>query len=98
MALRTPTDGASAYPPPKNKVSIRAGFSDRNGIKTIPTTMQITDFDTRTRVSMSNLMNNILSAVYGKDISSDLTQNFIRCVYANAYTIEVRYDNSNFPH
>ena len=92
MAIRTPTDGATAYPPPKNRVSIRGGFSDRNGIKVIPTTMQITEFDARTRVSISNLMNNILFAIYGKNVCSDLTQNFIRSVYANAYTKKIRYD------
>lgn len=92
MPLRLPTDGASAYPPPKNKVSIRGGFSDRNGLDTVPTTMQITDFDQRTRVGMINLMKNILTAIYGKDIRSDLSQNFIRCVHANVYTKEVQYN------
>lgn len=92
MALRTETDGADNNPPPKNKVSIRGGFSDRNGIKSEPTTIQYKSFNERTRTGMNNLMNNILTGVYGDVITSDKTQNFIRCIHGIVYLKEIKYD------
>lgn len=56
----------------KDKLTIayRGGFSDRNGIEPINTTIQMTDFDERTRVSLANYF----CAVF-TDMSNELPLN-----------------------
>lgn len=76
---------------PKNTVSIREGFSDRNGIKPENVTPQLYDFDTRTRIQILNLTKNIITS-YGSSMLHEETQRFIRDLLSNVYIKEVRYD------
>lgn len=46
------------------KVQIRGGFSDRNNIDPINKTLQFMDFDTRTRTSFINKINEIYNLIF----------------------------------
>lgn len=52
---------------PKFTVQLRGGFSDRNKIKCENTTMQIDDFDHRTRVALRNITNHVLAKLHFAD-------------------------------
>ena len=76
----------------QNKVSIRNGFSDRNGIKPENKTQQYTEFNDQTRVHLLNLLNSSICSVYGRPASGELTQSFIRDILSNVYSREVVYN------
>lgn len=69
------------------KVSLRGGFSDRNGIKAENKEIQTTRFDTRTRVALSNTTSIILNARYDNfDYSgSNVCQTFIKQFWSDVY-------------
>ena len=66
-------------------ISIRGGFSDRYGIKSENTDIQIDDFDTRTRTKMANYMNSIIYCCYEDQLLSEEVQIFIRNIRMNVY-------------
>lgn len=49
------------------KVSKRGGFSDRNGIKTENSIIQLTSFDKRTRIQLQNMLSLLYQKVYRQD-------------------------------
>lgn len=51
-----------------NKISVRGGFSDRNGIKKINTELQYKEFDERTRIKTKNYLFRVYNLVYSIDI------------------------------
>lgn len=69
------------------KVSKRGGFSDRNSIKPENTEIQLKEFDSRTRVQLQNMLNELYSEVYG-DIfyQRDYIQEFFRYVVGDIYS------------
>lgn len=46
------------------KVSKRGGFSDRYNIKTENTTIQVKEFDKRTRIQIQNMLSEMYQEVY----------------------------------
>lgn len=88
------------------KVSMRGGFSDRNGKKPKNVEIQLKDFDRRTRVQLHNLINSIYYTVFDKnDNFYDLktanfmnrdSQDFIMYILGNVYSdivdIRLYYD------
>lgn len=46
------------------KVSVRGGFSDRNGIKAENTEIQIINFDEKTRIQLFNTIMRLYDIVY----------------------------------
>ena len=43
------------------KVALRGGFSDRNGIKVENTSIQMKEFDNRTRVALVNAIDKVIN-------------------------------------
>jgi len=76
---------------PKFKVTLRGGFSDRNGIKSENTQMQYKDFDYRTRISFVNLLNILFNSVYEDDYGSR-KQLFLKRVLFHVYMQKVNFD------
>lgn len=74
-------------------ISIRGGFSDRYGIKSENTDIQIDDFDTRTRTKMANYMNSIIYCCYEDQLLSEEVQIFIRNIRMNVYLLDVDYSH-----
>lgn len=76
------------------KVSVRGGFSDRNGIKPENTEIQIKNFDQRTRIQFNNLISRLYRYVYDKklDYWKPWIQSFIQFVLGDIYSecIDVR--------
>lgn len=72
----------------KLKVQLRNGFSDRNMIKEENKLIQIDNFDVRTRVAL----NNAISLVYSKCYSDNINQSIIKTILANAYCVEIKWD------
>lgn len=70
------------------KVALRGGFSDRNGIRKENTTMQLTEFDMRTRIAMVNAINVVfeygfpMTLSFSDDFDSRFARNVFQCVYA----------------
>lgn len=85
-----------------HKVSRRGGFSDRNNIKSVNTTIQITDFDKRTRVQLQNMLSYMYGEVYQGDLfyQKENIQAFFRYVLGEIYAerIDVRniYNDDDF--
>lgn len=50
------------------KVSKRGGFSDRNGLKSINTEIQLKEFDKRTRIQLQNMISQFYEGVYQGDL------------------------------
>ncbi len=68
------------------KVSKRDGFSDRNGIKTVNSTIQLTSFDKRTRTQLQNMLSSLYQEVYGDTFwSNENIQEFFRYVQGTVY-------------
>lgn len=68
------------------KVSKRGGFSDRNGIKTVNSTIQLTSFDKRTRTQLQNMLSSLYQEVYGDTFwSNENIQEFFRYVQGTVY-------------
>lgn len=78
------------------RVSVRGGFSDRNGIHRENTEIQLRDFDERTRIRLYNLISRMYGAVYGRNAYSrrQNIQSFLRYVLSEIYScqIDVRED------
>ncbi len=69
------------------KVCKRGGFSDRNGIKVENTEIQLKDFDSRTRVQLLNMLNELYSDVYREIFyQKDYIQDFFRYVVGDIYS------------
>lgn len=89
------------------KVSMRGGFSDRNGIKPENVEIQLTNFDRRTRVQLLNLINSLYCDLYAYDYEDiyegppnfDL-QEFIKFFLGNVFLESVNprklYSSSEF--
>ena len=50
------------------KVSMRGGFSDRNGIKPENKEIQLKDFDKRTRIQIDNFVGDLYKLTYNSKI------------------------------
>ena len=76
------------------KVSKRGGFSDRNGIKSENTEIQLKKFDKRTRVQLWNMVSYIYGKVYGNQTyyMNNHIQEFLRYVLGEIYSepVDVR--------
>ena len=85
-----------------HKVSRRGGFSDRNKINPVNTTIQIKDFDKRTRVQLQNMLSNMYEKVYQGDLSylNENIQLFFRYVLGEIYSeridVRTKYDDDVF--
>ncbi len=86
---KIPIDGTVNHTKPVHRVSVRGGFSDRNGIKPENTTMQVKSFDTRTRTQMINLLHGLFTIFYLKDNDFDLWNTFIHAIRSQVYSLEV---------
>lgn len=82
-------------------VQKRGGFSDRNGIDRINTTIQVTDFDERTRTIFINKLQEALSKLYS-DTSAPFSSggleidNLAAYVFVEIYNLEIDI-NSGLP-
>lgn len=81
-------------------VQLRGGFSDRNGIKTLNTEIQLYDFDEHTRTAMQNALNYIYATI--SDVMQDYNYTnertwtrFYLDILANVYSEEVK-DTSHY--
>lgn len=77
-----------------SKVSVRGGFSDRNGIKPENKKIQLKDFDKRTRIQIDNFVGDLYKLTYNSKIyyeNKDI-QELIRYVIGNIYSelIDIR--------
>lgn len=63
------------------KVQVRGGFSDRNGIDPLNTTMQLTDFDEITRIKLINFLYESLNIIKSCDIKMKWNSNFMAELY-----------------
>ena len=84
-----PIDGSINHPKPLNRVSVRGGFSDRNGIKPENTTIQVESLDERTRTQLINLLSSIITSFYLKGNDHELWNSFIRGVCSDVYSLEL---------
>lgn len=75
------------------KVQLRGGFSDRNGINTINTSMQYKDFDERTRVSFVNMINVLFNEIFG-DYTSYEKQSLLKRILYQVYMQQVDFSES----
>lgn len=72
------------------KVSRRGGFSDRQGIKSENTEIQLKDFDNRTRIQIFNLLSKQYHLLYsGQDYYDDSIQSFLRYVTSEVFCQKV---------
>lgn len=76
------------------KVSKRGGFSDRYNIKSENTTIQVNEFDKRTRIQIQNMLSEIYNQVYGHNVywGNEDIQDFFRYIMGTVYTepVDVR--------
>lgn len=78
-------------------VSVRGGFSDRNGIDALNTEIQLTSFDKRTRVCLFNAIVKVYEIAYiGKDWDHPRKQDFMRFVAIGIYNMEKKYNKFYF--
>ncbi len=70
---------------PKLQVSLRGGFSDRNGIKTENTQMQYDTLDERTRITISNCINDLYYKFFDRNhhdyVQNDFWADILNKVY-----------------
>ena len=82
---------------PEFKVSLRGGFSDRNGIKPENTTMQFKSLDKRSRIAIVNtiqyLINEILDDIR---ITDQAANGFWRRLLSEVYQQEINYYHPYF--
>ena len=73
------------------KVSVRGGFSDRNGIKTENTEIQMKNFDDRTRTQLFNIIMGLYNTVYERRLSykNEHIQRFLRYVLCEIYSEDI---------
>lgn len=82
------------------KVALRGGFADRNKIKEENTTMQILDFDKRTRVALINITDVIIHSYFPNIDISHLSdryadaQDFLKNLLADVYSYTVNWSAS----
>lgn len=71
-----------------SKLSVRGGFSDRNGIKPENTEIQLKEFDKRTRVQLQNMISELYVLVFGSNEYhlKEQQQKFIRYVLGTIYS------------
>lgn len=71
-----------------SKVSVRGGFSDRNGIKPENIEIQKKDFDMRTRIQLQNMISKFYVDVYGEGVyyKDECIQEFIKFVRGTIYS------------
>lgn len=76
-------------------VSLRGGFSDRNGIKTENTTMQIKEFDDRTRIAITNATSIMLNEKYHyfQYPHSNECQSFVKQFWSDVYGQAIQWNN-----
>ena len=75
------------------KVNYRGGFSDRNEINHISTEIQLKDFDERTRIRLSNLINKIYNDAFGGQNFFDASkQGFLAFVIDEIYARPIEVD------
>lgn len=68
------------------KVNRRGGFSDRKGISSINTDIQVHSFDQRTRIQLLNLVSNLYKEIYGDQrYWYDDVQDFLVYVYQEIF-------------
>ena len=80
----------------KYTVALRGGFSDRNKIKEENTTIQTTEFDTRTRIALVNATSLIINSKYGNFKYSGNTecQLFIKSFWSDVYGQTIKWNKS----
>lgn len=68
------------------KINRRGGFSDRQGISSINTDIQVHSFDQRTRIQLLNLVSNLYKEIYGdQGYWKDDVQDFLVYVYQEVF-------------
>ncbi|MCL2574948.1 MAG: hypothetical protein FWE33_00810 [Defluviitaleaceae bacterium] len=81
------------------EVSVRGGFSDRMGIKKENTQIQLTDFDSRTRTAIINLIAlswKFFDEYNGKTNNRNKSNVFLQNVLANLYNKQVDYSGKYY--
>lgn len=69
------------------KVSMRGGFSDRNAIKPENTSIQLKDFDKRTRIQLQNMVSTHYAELYGHmSYGYSVVQEFLKYVIGTVYS------------
>ncbi|HRV50811.1 MAG TPA: hypothetical protein P5529_04090 [Saccharofermentans sp.] len=69
------------------KVSMRGGFSDRNVIKPENTTIQLKNFDKRTRIQLQNMISTQYADIFGHlSYSNSDVQEFLKYVIGTVYS------------
>lgn len=72
----------------KISVRLRGGFSDRNNIKAENTTIQLKDLDSRTRVALINITNELYTAETER-ISEETKQRFFKRLLKSVFLFEI---------
>ena len=82
---------------PLYKVQLRGGYSDRNGIDTLNTEMQVESFDERTRIAIRNEVGAIIHSFFKDDIYT-MTEGskFWRALLSQVYSQPVNYNQNYF--
>ena len=76
-------------------VSVRGGFSDRNGIDALNTEIQITNLDERTRTAFYNVIIKFYKKAYrGMESWHSAKQDFLQYVATKIYTMKMAVDRS----
>ncbi|MCR5803942.1 MAG: hypothetical protein K6G47_06735 [Clostridia bacterium] len=69
------------------KVSMRGGFSDRNAIKPENTSIQLKDFDKRTRIQLQNMVSTHYADIFGyRSYGDSDVQEFLKYVIGTVYS------------
>ena len=69
------------------KVSMRGGFSDRNAIKPENTSIQLKDFDKRTRIQLQNMVSTHYAVIFGyRSYGDSDVQEFLKYVIGTVYS------------
>lgn len=76
---------------PKLQVSLRGGFSDRNGIKTENTQMQYDNLDERTRTAISNEIYFIYKSIFDNGLSIERKQDLWVQMLSEVYTQSISF-------
>lgn len=76
---------------PRLKVSLRGGFSDRNGIKPENTVLQYEELDQRTRTALFNAFNRLFNELFTSMDSYRFKNDFILAVFTEVYGQQVDY-------
>lgn len=78
------------------EVSLRGGFSDRMGLSTINTEIQLNEFDKRTRVALVNGLDLVYSKYIGEEYVDGELNEFIADVLGNVYNQIVHVDRGHY--